>query len=81
MEGEEIQRITKLVSETEVLGGTGQVFKRGQRRGYEWTSRGLKVYSCSKKVLEDPSERLLGKGEGRSLRVNNKGQNRTMTDS
>ena len=50
MEGEEIQRITKLVSEAEVLGGTGQVFKRGQRRRYEWTRRGLKVYSCSKKV-------------------------------
>ena len=50
MEGEEIQRITKLVSEAEVLGGTGQVFRRGQRRGYEWTRRGLKVYNCSKKV-------------------------------
>ena len=37
--------------------------------------------SGSKKVLEEPNERLWGRGEERSLWVNNKGHNRTMTDS
>ena len=67
MEGEEIQRITKLVSEAEVLGGTGQVFRRGQRRGYEWTRRGFRVYICSSNILEEPSERIWEWRKGRNL--------------
>ena len=40
----------------------------GGKRGYDCTRRGLRVYSYSKKVLEEPSERLRGGGrEGRNL--------------
>ena len=38
----------------------------------------LRVYSCLKKVLEEPSERI---DEGKSLQVNNKGHSRTMRDA
>lgn len=43
----------------------------------------LRVYSCLKKVLEEPSERIWAWGidEGKSLQVNNKGHNRTMRDA
>ena len=43
----------------------------------------LRVYSCLKKVLEEPRERIRawGTDEGRSLQVNSKGHNRTMTDA
>ena len=50
-----------------VLRGTGQVFKSGERRGYEWTRRGLGVYICSNNILEKPSERIWGWGKGRNL--------------